>query len=90
MGTNEWSVNGLGRLTAANSGGGACSPTALVQLVETGDVVGAHLGGAPEAEVRVTPGDDGWAAVFGEGVPDGGHGQELASPTDEISHTNHE
>lgn len=44
------------------------SLTALVQLVDTGDVILAHLSGSSEVQVRIALSDDGWLAIFGEGV----------------------
>lgn len=44
------------------------SLTALVQRVDTGDVILAHLSGSSEVQVRIALSDDGWLAVFGEGI----------------------
>lgn len=57
--------------------GSVLSLTAFVKLVETDKVIGTHLCGASEAEVRITFRDNGWLAVFGEGVPYGGHKQHF-------------
>lgn len=50
-----------------------CPLTALVKLVDAGDVVSAHEPSVAEGHVRILPGDDGLLPVFGEGVATGGH-----------------
>lgn len=44
------------------------SLTALVQRVDTGNVILAHLSGSSEVQVQITLSNDGWLAVFGEGI----------------------
>lgn len=57
----------------------AAALTALVEPVDAGDVVGAHVAG-PQDLVGVALGDEGRLAVLGEGVPGRVRSTPLALP----------
>lgn len=62
------------------------SLTALVKLVDAGDVIGTHCCGTSEGKARIAPGNDGRLSVFGEGVTVG-HKHNIFGITYIVVHT---